>query len=46
MSENYKLLEILTDSSGIVILTGVFSYLMNKVFEENFLCNPFSSIMN
>ena len=46
MSENYKLVEILTDSAVIVILTGVFGYLMNTIFEENFLYHPSSSVMN
>ena len=46
MAENYKLVEILTDSAVLVILTDVYDYLMNKIFEENFLRHPSSSIMN
>ena len=46
MSEQNKLVKTVTDSAVLIELTAGVGYLAKKILKENFLGDPFSSIMN
>ena len=46
MSEQNKLVKMVTDSAVLVGLTAGVGYLAKKILKENFLGNPSSNVMN
>ena len=46
MSEQNKLVKMVTDSAVLVGLTAGVGYLAKKILKENFLGDPSSNIMN
>ena len=46
MSEQNKLIKMVTDSAVLVELTAGVGYLAKKILKENFLGDPSSNVMN
>ena len=46
MSEQNKLVKMVTDSAVLVGLTAGVGYLAKKILKENFLGDPSSNVMN
>ena len=46
MSEQNKLVKMVTDSAVLVGLTAEVGYLAKKILKENFLGDPSSNVMN
>ena len=46
MSEQNKLIKMVTDSAVLVGLTAGVGYLAKKILKENFLGDPSSNVMN
>ena len=46
MSEQNKLVKMVTDSAVLVGLSAGVGYLAKKILKENFLDNPSSNVMN